>query len=321
MEYGRECPPKKKFSGGLGNIYDDLFHSKHENEYVDLNIIDRRSSTDISCQNENKHYDNSLYIEKGTFFAGVQQRIHTKSTLRLFDQDRQQVYQPEAGHCGVTGHSAQLPVHQGSTSDTVNDSQLLDIALYPNATLLNIDNVHETHSGQYQCRANSPAGAIMSTAANIQIRESPDDFCADSLQQKAVALPSDCVQEATNTATFEVGECIAKSCRQNGSIDVQTCGEDSAGNPLTLGGEIEIKFPENTSPDILDKDFKLWSLNTDTGVWEVIIPSSQSSRRKKRQFASTDPVNEAKRCRLAWYPYRDIDDPYVKDGYKVCKAK
>ncbi|XP_052781429.1 cartilage intermediate layer protein 1-like isoform X1 [Mya arenaria] len=418
------------------------------------------------------------------------------------------------------------------------NSQLLDTALYPNATLLNIDNVRETHSGQYQCRANSPAGAIMSTAVNIQIRETPDDFCTKSLRQKAFALPSDCVQEATNTATFEVGECIAQTCRQNGSIDVQTCGEgshsccsvkeskletvqcsgytmqvvvvnkcgcgpcssntftisgtalsaldkspvkylyvyvngefnsytdkrgyftvtvdafaspltlnlvdkynkqflpavkriaisegfsgtmkvevnlvpvaspieidasientlnarsesnthapnaeivipagsfydengeyyngtvsasftfldtsntsnieqlpgvfrsidaegetnnldslgvfnlyfrDNGGNPLSLGEEIEIKFPVNTSPDILDMDFQLWSLNTDTGVWEQISIYSQSSRRKKRQL-STEWIGNINLSDFEYYKWFNIDQ--LRDNYEtVCYFK
>ncbi|XP_053392461.1 cartilage intermediate layer protein 1-like isoform X2 [Mercenaria mercenaria] len=106
------------------------------------------------------------------------------------------------------------------------DDLLLDVTLYQDGNKLSLSDLTTTDSGRYQCRANSPAGAIMSPAATLRVKEESNDFCADALQQKTVALPDDCVQARTNTATYEVGECISKSCRENSTTDFGTCRED-----------------------------------------------------------------------------------------------
>lgn len=56
--------------------------------------------------------------------------------------------------------------------------------------------------------------------------ENPDDFCADAFQPKTISLPSDCIQSATNTTLYDVGECIPKKCRGNSSAESGTCHED-----------------------------------------------------------------------------------------------
>lgn len=61
----------------------------------------------------------------------------------------------------------------------------------------------------------------------IFIIESPDDFCENALQQKTITLPDDCVQPNTNSTLYEVGQCIASSCRLNTSSTEDSCADET----------------------------------------------------------------------------------------------
>ncbi|XP_060595014.1 cartilage intermediate layer protein 1-like [Ruditapes philippinarum] len=106
------------------------------------------------------------------------------------------------------------------------DGQILDESLYQEGNTLRLTSLTTSDSGSYQCRANSAAGAIMSPVATMSIKEGSDEFCSDALQQKTIALPDDCIQSRTNTATYEVGECIPKRCRGHNTTDNGSCRED-----------------------------------------------------------------------------------------------
>ncbi|XP_053392462.1 cartilage intermediate layer protein 1-like [Mercenaria mercenaria] len=96
-----------------------------------------------------------------------------------------------------------------------------------NTSKLTLTNLKTNDSSKYQCRANSQAGAILSPTATLSVKEFSGDFCADALQQKTIALPDDCVQASTNTATFEVGECISKGCREYTTAESGTCHDET----------------------------------------------------------------------------------------------
>ncbi|XP_060556147.1 cartilage intermediate layer protein 1-like [Ruditapes philippinarum] len=106
------------------------------------------------------------------------------------------------------------------------DGQILNESLNQEGNKLSLTSLTTFDSGSYQCRANSAAGAIMSPVATMNIKEGSDEFCSDALQQKTIALPDDCIQSRTNTATYEVGECIPKRCRGHNTTDNGSCRED-----------------------------------------------------------------------------------------------
>ncbi|KAL3875270.1 hypothetical protein ACJMK2_038192 [Sinanodonta woodiana] len=106
----------------------------------------------------------------------------------------------------------------------LKDGILLSNSMYPNGTHLQLTNLTTSDSGEYVCRANSDAGARKSAGATLSIRDASDDFCDEAYQQKWQRLPDDCVQP-DGTTEYEVGTCIAKSCRQNISSETETCGE------------------------------------------------------------------------------------------------
>ncbi|XP_060579023.1 cartilage intermediate layer protein 1-like isoform X2 [Ruditapes philippinarum] len=109
----------------------------------------------------------------------------------------------------------------------LKDGLILEEHLYTEGNKLNLFSLSVTDSGIYQCRANSRAGAIMSPTSKLIVKETADHFCSDALQQKSIALPDDCVQQSTNTAKYNVGECIAKSCRENSTFDSGSCHDDT----------------------------------------------------------------------------------------------
>ncbi|XP_060561874.1 cartilage intermediate layer protein 1-like [Ruditapes philippinarum] len=108
----------------------------------------------------------------------------------------------------------------------MKDGLIIEETLYAEGNQLKLFSLSTTDSGSYKCRANTNAGAIMSPTATLNVKEISNDFCIDALQQKTIALPDDCVQPRTNTATYNVGECISKGCRENTTSESNVCHED-----------------------------------------------------------------------------------------------
>ncbi|XP_052801541.1 cartilage intermediate layer protein 1-like [Mya arenaria] len=119
------------------------------------------------------------------------------------------------------------------------DSLFLDPSLYPDGRELSLQNLESMDSGVYTCRANSPVGSVMSPEAKLTVEETPDAFCADAFQSKTFALPDDCVQSLTNSAAYEVGDCVATKCRGYNDLNSDLkCGKDAV-SCCTVG---EMKF-------------------------------------------------------------------------------
>ncbi|KAK3598646.1 hypothetical protein CHS0354_024368 [Potamilus streckersoni] len=132
----------------------------------------------------------------------------------------------------LTGENVTLCCTAGGSPNVIyyewfKDGILLHKSLYSNGTTLMLSNVTFMDSGRYNCRANSPVGCIQSELAVLSVRDSPNDFCADAYQQKMQTLPDDCVQPGTNTAQYEVGECVSKTCRREKSSSSELCGKET----------------------------------------------------------------------------------------------
>ncbi|WAR01845.1 CILP1-like protein [Mya arenaria] len=93
------------------------------------------------------------------------------------------------------------------------DSLFLDPSLYPDGRELSLQNLESMDSGVYTCRANSPVGSVMSPEAKLT--------------------------SLTNSAAYEVGDCVATKCRGYNDLNSDLkCGKDAV-SCCTVG---EMKF-------------------------------------------------------------------------------
>ncbi|KAJ8306739.1 hypothetical protein KUTeg_015780 [Tegillarca granosa] len=56
--------------------------------------------------------------------------------------------------------------------------------------------------------------------------ENPDDFCVDAYESHEIDLPSDCIQEDTNSIKYNIGNCLPKACRKNNTNKKEKCSVD-----------------------------------------------------------------------------------------------
>ncbi|XP_060602697.1 cartilage intermediate layer protein 1-like [Ruditapes philippinarum] len=102
----------------------------------------------------------------------------------------------------------------------------LDSHVYPNQTQLFLTNLSKSDSGIYQCKAYSDTGVIMSEVAKLNVKATPNEFCNDALKLKPLQLPDDCVQQNTNSTTYELHECSGVPCRNYTSTGKQNCRDE-----------------------------------------------------------------------------------------------
>ncbi|XP_060084674.1 cartilage intermediate layer protein 1-like isoform X2 [Ylistrum balloti] len=99
-----------------------------------------------------------------------------------------------------------------SNYEWMKDGVLINDSKYPDGFNLTLNDVTTSDSGQYKCRANSPVGAVYSSAALLTVKSSGSVFCEEAYEEKKISLPSDCVQ-VDGTTLYEIGGCAKKTCR------------------------------------------------------------------------------------------------------------
>uniref|UniRef100_A0A668UWC0 Ig-like domain-containing protein n=1 Tax=Oreochromis aureus TaxID=47969 RepID=A0A668UWC0_OREAU len=108
-----------------------------------------------------------------------------------------------------------------------HNGTLLDRKVYKYEEDLVLRDLKPEQSGQYYCKASSPAGSIKSSPAFLTVIDKGAPACNSTPETHLIRLPIDCVQPGTDSKYYNAGRCPHNKCA--GSLDFDMGCRDGAG--------------------------------------------------------------------------------------------
>ncbi|XP_026014939.1 cartilage intermediate layer protein 1 [Astatotilapia calliptera] len=108
-----------------------------------------------------------------------------------------------------------------------HNGTLLDRKVYKYEEELVLRDLKPAQSGQYYCKASSPAGSIKSSPAFLTVIDKGAPACNSTPETHLIRLPTDCVQPGTDSKYYNAGRCPHNKCA--GSLDFDMGCRDGAG--------------------------------------------------------------------------------------------